>query len=115
MQNDSQTPTCGRGSLRTFQQFSTKIQAVVAPKHFRESAMTVYDGSNDPHDHVVIFQSQMFIIIRDEAINCKMFSRKLKNAVLRWFIGLPLRSITNFEDLDGSFTTNFSAVYFLQE
>lgn len=67
-----------------------------------------YNGSDDPHDHVAAFQTQMFISSGDEAVNCKMFARTMKDVVLCWY-GLPPSSIANCDDLTSGFTTQFSA------
>lgn len=89
--------------MRTFQAFSEEIQVVAVPQRFREPVKTTYNSSSDTHDHIAAFQTQMFITGEDDATSCKMYTT-LKDVAVRLFIGLPPRSITNFEDLTSRFT-----------
>lgn len=73
-----------RAPLRIFQPFSEEIQGMVVPQHFREPSIEAYDSSDDPHDHVAAFQTQLFISGGDNAISCKMFAWTLKDVALHW-------------------------------
>lgn len=104
MQKQGATPLrAGPGRIsniftRFFQQLLEGIQVVVVPHHFREPIMTSYDGSGDLHNHVSAFQTTMLISGGDDVASCNMFTGTLKDVALCWFIGLPPRSIANFED-----------------
>lgn len=93
--------------MRTFQPFSEEIQVVAVPQRFREPLITAYNGFGDPQGLVTAFHTQMFISGGDDAISCKMFVGTLKDIALRWFIGLPPKSITDFEVLTGRFAAQF--------
>lgn len=45
----------------------------------------------------------MFISCGNNAINCKMFAGTLVKVALKWFKGLPVRSVTDIEDLASRF------------
>lgn len=73
---------------------SQEIQRLDVPLHFREPAIWAYEGSKDPHNHIAIFQTQMFNSEGDNVVNYKMFVGALKDVELRWFISLLARSVT---------------------
>lgn len=58
------------------------------PLGYREPSIEVNDSSGEPHNHVAVLQTQMFISRGDNVISCKMFAGMLKNVTLCWFIGL---------------------------
>jgi len=93
---------------KVFQPFSTEIQAVEIPRHFWEPTIDSYDGTSDPKSHVSTFQTQMFISRVDDALSCKIFAGTLKGVAHKWIIGLPVRSVTNFEDLATRFVAQFA-------
>lgn len=45
----------------------------------------------------------------NDATSYKMFTDTLADVALKWFKGLPLRSVTGFEDLASRFVQQFSA------
>lgn len=102
MRRFTQVLEATRTPLRAFHPFTAEIQAVEIPPGFREPVIGNYNGTRDPQSHVDAFQTQMFI-------SCKMFVGKLTEVVLKWFKGLPVRSVTGFEDLAGRFVHQFSA------
>lgn len=49
----------------------------------------------------------MFINGGNDAINCKIFAGTLAKVALKWFKGLPVRSVTGFKDLASTFVQWF--------
>ncbi|XP_074318675.1 uncharacterized protein LOC141655497 [Silene latifolia] len=93
--------------------FVDDIALVGVPKRRVPPAMTLYDGTTDPLDHVNHYKQKIMMITATgslkEACMCKGFGSTLSGAALQWFVGLPNKSITSFADLVNAFNQRFAA------
>ncbi|XP_072076533.1 uncharacterized protein [Arachis hypogaea] len=70
--------------------------------------MDLYDGTTNPKHHLSNFKSRMYLADASDATRCKAFSTTLTKAAMKWFDGLPPRSVTSFDDLSRKFLMRFS-------
>ncbi|XP_074302957.1 uncharacterized protein LOC141637297 [Silene latifolia] len=93
--------------------FVDDIALVGVPKGFIPPAMTLYDGTTDPLDHINHYKQKMMVITATgslkEACMCKGFGSTLSGAAMQWFVGLPNKSISNFADLVNAFNQQFAS------
>ncbi|XP_074314745.1 uncharacterized protein LOC141649981 [Silene latifolia] len=93
--------------------FVDDIALVGVPKGCVPPAMTLYDGTTDPLDHINHYKQKMMAITATgslkEACMCKGFGSTLSGAALQWFVSLPNRSITCFADLVNAFHQQFAS------
>ncbi|XP_074290388.1 uncharacterized protein LOC141617113 [Silene latifolia] len=93
--------------------FVDDIALVGVPKGCVPPAMTLYDGTTDPLDHVNHYKQKMMVITAigplKEAFMCKGFGSTLSGAALQWFVGLPNKNIANFADLVNAFNQQFAS------
>ena len=77
------------------------------PKKFYFPNMKMYDGTNDPTDHIASNKQCMFTaaISREqhEACMCKRFGSSLQGPALQWYTNLPSNSISSFASLTETF------------
>ncbi|XP_015965411.1 uncharacterized protein LOC107489158 [Arachis duranensis] len=78
------------------------------PRNFKSPDMDLYDETSDPIHHLSNFKSRMYLADAYDVTCCKAFSTTLTKAVMKWFDGLPPRSVTSFDDLARKFLTRFS-------
>ncbi|XP_031090841.1 uncharacterized protein LOC115995830 [Ipomoea triloba] len=95
-------------SLLSANPFTLEIQEYCAPKNFQCPVMPIYDGTEDPSDHLIDFQAKMMILGAEDPMYCRVFFSTLKGAAQRWFLSLPPRSIDCFETLGEQFLTYFA-------
>ena len=60
---------------------------------------TIFDGSNDPHDHMLHYNQEMTLNACNDRLLCKIFSARLRGPALTWFHKLPRNSINSFNEL----------------
>ncbi|XP_074270742.1 uncharacterized protein LOC141594636 [Silene latifolia] len=93
--------------------FVDDIALVGVPKGCVPPAMTLYDGTTDPLDHINHYKQKMMVTTATgslkEACMCKGFGSTLSGAALQWFVSLPNRSITCFADLVNAFHQQFAS------
>lgn len=65
--------------------------------------MELYDGSSDPNDHLLAFESVLLYKGASTSIMCRTFLLSLKSTTLKWFQSLPSRSIDLWLDLREKF------------
>ncbi|XP_016199497.1 uncharacterized protein LOC107640494 [Arachis ipaensis] len=70
--------------------------------------MDLYDGTSDPSHHLSNFRSRIYLADAFDATRCKAFPTTLTKTAMKWFDGLPPRSVTSFDDLARNFFTKFS-------
>ncbi|RDX78975.1 hypothetical protein CR513_40670, partial [Mucuna pruriens] len=68
-----------------------------------------FDGSQDPHAHLQVFQTQMYISGGNDRLSCKLFLGTLRGVAMQWMATLPPKSIQTFKDLASSFLSQFVA------
>ncbi|GKE36367.1 reverse transcriptase domain-containing protein, partial [Tanacetum coccineum] len=66
-----------------------------------------YDGSDDPEDHLKIFQAAAKVECWAMPTWCHMFNSTLTGSTRVWFDDLPLESIDSYDDLKKAFLENY--------
>ncbi|XP_074315633.1 uncharacterized protein LOC141651837 [Silene latifolia] len=98
------TPECYADSP-----FVDNIALVSMPKGFTPT-MTLYDGTEDPLEHINQYKQKMMVVAatgpEKEACMCKGFGSTLLGAALQWFVNLPNKSISSFAGCDHTTTVN---------
>ncbi|XP_038716359.1 uncharacterized protein LOC120009735 [Tripterygium wilfordii] len=83
--------------------FVDSLYQMDLPHRFSVSSMKLYNGTDDPEDHVAHYKLKMGAIAipygMHETCMCKGFGSTLTGPALRWYINLPNGSIASFEKL----------------
>ncbi|RDX76999.1 hypothetical protein CR513_42940, partial [Mucuna pruriens] len=98
-----------RGTTREGQPFSEEIDETPIPSNFLKVVVESFDGTQDPHVHLQAFQHQMYVSGGNDSLNYKLFPDTLREVAIHWMTTLPTRSIWSFNDLVGSFVSQFAA------
>ncbi|RDX82515.1 hypothetical protein CR513_36686, partial [Mucuna pruriens] len=111
VRNEQEQEVRGEGLAQPLwrQPFCEEIDEARIPPHFREIMVDPFDETQDPHAHLQVFQTQMYISGGDDKLSCKLFPRTLRGVALQWMMNLPPRSIHVFSDLAGLFLSQFAA------
>ena len=78
--------------------FAEWIEEELKPKDFTPLTFDKFSGKTDPISHLMQFRKNMSLKTTNEALMCKLFVKTLVGSALAWFIQLPGRLITGFED-----------------
>ncbi|XP_038718291.1 uncharacterized protein LOC120011280 [Tripterygium wilfordii] len=93
--------------------FSPSIAMTEAPPRFAAPIMKLYDGTEDPEEHVAHYKQKMFAtsipLDLREACMCKGFGSTLTGPALQWYISLPNGNISSFAQLVDTFLVHFSS------
>ncbi|XP_074290289.1 uncharacterized protein LOC141617018 [Silene latifolia] len=93
--------------------FVDNISLVSMPKGFTTPTMTLYDGTEDPLEHINQYKQKMMVVAatgpEKEACMCKVFGSTLSGAALHWFVNLPNKSISSFAGLLDVFNQQFAS------
>ncbi|RVW67846.1 hypothetical protein CK203_060991 [Vitis vinifera] len=76
--------------------FCSHIIHYEPPRGFLVPKFSLYDGSNDPFDHIMHYRQLMTLDIGNVPLLCKVFPVSLQGQTLSWFHRLPLNSVDNF-------------------
>ncbi|GJW18270.1 reverse transcriptase domain-containing protein [Tanacetum coccineum] len=71
------------------------------------SNVKTYDGSEDPEDHLKIFQAAANVGHWAMSTWCHMFNSTLTGSARVWFDDLPPKSVVSYDDLKKAFLANF--------
>ena len=69
------------------------------PRGFVMPSFTMFDGSNDPYDHIMHYNQATTLNADNDSLLCKVFPTSLRGSALAWFIKLPRNSINSFNEL----------------
>ena len=83
--------------------FSPQFINYEPSRGFMVPKFTTYDGTSDPFDHIMHYGQLMTLVIRYDALLCKVFLTNLHGQALSWFHRLPKNSVNNFRDLSEAF------------
>ncbi|GKA53460.1 hypothetical protein Tco_0746775 [Tanacetum coccineum] len=84
--------------------FTPRIRYFDLPKRTRmPSHVKTYDGSEDPEDHLKIFQAAAKVERWAMSTWCHMFNSTLIGSARVWFDDLPQESIDSYDDLKEAF------------
>ncbi|GKB38506.1 reverse transcriptase domain-containing protein [Tanacetum coccineum] len=87
--------------------FTPRIRYFDFPKTRMPSHIKTYDGSEDPEDHLKIFQTAAKTERWAMSTWCHMFNSTLTGNARVWFDDLPSESIDNYDDLKKAFLENY--------
>lgn len=72
-----------------------------------------YDGSTDPDRHMAHYKQRMFAIIVPEKVQetcmCRGFGMSLIGPALKWYMSIPVKSISTFTELHDLFVSQFAS------
>lgn len=93
--------------------FVDAITLVEMLKKFVFPLMKMYDGTNDPNDHIASYKQRMFTVAipRElrKACMCKGFGSSLVGPALQWYTNLSNNSIASFAQLTDIFVEQFAS------
>ncbi|RVW98422.1 hypothetical protein CK203_026749 [Vitis vinifera] len=75
--------------------FCSHIINYEPPRGFLVPKFSIYDGTNDPFDHIMHYRQLMTLDIGNDALLCKVFPASLQGQALSWFHRLPPNSVDN--------------------
>nr|GEZ31862.1 reverse transcriptase domain-containing protein [Tanacetum cinerariifolium] len=88
--------------------FTPRICCFDFPKKTRIlSKVKTYDGSEDPENHLKIFQAATKVECWAMPTWCHMFNSTLTGSARVWFDDLPSKSVDSYDDLKKAFRANF--------
>ncbi|GJV63169.1 reverse transcriptase domain-containing protein [Tanacetum coccineum] len=88
--------------------FTPRIRYSELPKKSQmPNNVKTYDGSDDPEDHLKIFQAAAKVEHWAMPTWCHMFNYTLTGSTRVWFDDLPPESIDSFDDLKKAFLANY--------
>ena len=77
------------------------------PCGFVIPAFTTFDGSTDPHNHMLHYNQVMLLNVGDDRLLCKVFQSSLRGPALAWFHKLSCNSINSFNELLAAFISHY--------
>ena len=77
------------------------------PHGFIMPTLTMFDGSNDPYDHMLLYNQAMTLNADSDRLLCKVFPVSLRGPALAWFHKLPHNSINSFNKLWATFISKY--------
>ena len=93
--------------------FTDEMALIEIPWKFAFPNMRMYDGTDDPDDHVAQYKQRMLTVAipkeAKEATMCKGFGSTLIGPDLQWYINLPNGSIRSFAVLTDKFVEQFAS------
>ncbi|XP_071688457.1 uncharacterized protein [Rutidosis leptorrhynchoides] len=92
------------------QYFIPRITEYPLPRNLGIPSIGVYDGTTDPEDFLIMFESVMRLQHWEDETACHMFPNVLQKMGREWFASLPPRSITSFLDLRAKFVMQFQSL-----
>ncbi|GJX01714.1 reverse transcriptase domain-containing protein [Tanacetum coccineum] len=88
--------------------FTPRIRYFDFPKKTRmPNNVKTYDGSDDPKDHLKIFQAAAKVEQWAMPTWCHMFNSTLTGSARVWFDDVPPESVDSYDDLKKAFLANF--------
>ena len=70
-------------------------------------AFTMFDGSNDPYDHMLHYNQAMTLNTDNDCLLCKVFLASLRGPALAWFHKLRRNSLNSFNELWIAFISQY--------
>ena len=78
-----------------------------APPHFSLPKFQMYNGLQDPFDHLMHYRHIMTLQTGNDALLCKVFSSSLAGLALSWFHRLASNLVTSFCRLSEKFISQY--------
>ena len=77
------------------------------PRGFIMPAFTMFNGSNDPYDHMLHYNQAMTLNADNDHLLCKVFPTSMRGPVLAWFHKLSRNLINSFNELWTVFISHY--------
>ena len=77
------------------------------PRGFFIPVFTMFNGSNDPYDHILHYNHAMTLNAGNNRLLCKVFLACLRGPMLTWFHNLSRNSINSFNELWTTFISQY--------
>ena len=77
------------------------------PYRFVMPTFTIFDGFNDPYDHMLYYNQVMTLNTGNDCLLCKVFLASLRGHALGWFHKLPRNLINAFNELWTAFISQY--------
>ena len=90
--------------------FSVEINNAPRCGKVKMPTMDFYNGTTDLEEHLGVYKAQLYVQDVDDAAYCRYFPANLKGVAQSWFNGLPLGTISCFQDLVDRFIVSSSPV-----
>ena len=87
--------------------FYKEIQEAPLPEGFKLPSIKVYEGKDDPQDHLDHFNDLMVLHMVSDQAKCRVFTVTLRNRAKKWFRSMTSRSVTSWQQLSMSFFRQF--------
>ncbi|XP_057755914.1 uncharacterized protein LOC130975099 [Arachis stenosperma] len=84
------------------------ILEVRLSKYFDKPTDMRYDGTQDPQEHLMAFESRMNLEGVVDEVRCRAFPVTLAEPGIRWFNALPQGSVRTFADITRGFLVQFT-------
>ena len=78
-----------------------------SPRGFVMPAFTMFDGSNDPYDHMLYYNQEITLNGGNDCLLCIVFLAGMRGPTLAWFHKLLRNSINSFGELWGAFISQY--------
>lgn len=88
---------------------SKQIRGANVSEGFKLPSLSMFDGHNNPYEHVASINTQMAIIGAQNSPKCKLLSGTLREVALRWYTNIPRACINNYQELEKKQIYQFSA------
>ena len=88
--------------------FSKETATAPYLKNFNLADLPKYDGTQDPRNHLEIFEKLMWVQLIKGPIILRLFSATLTGSTHKWLDSLPNDFVRNFKDLGRKFELNFA-------
>ena len=85
--------------------FVHAILSQEAPSHFSLPKFHMYDGLQDPFNHLMNYRQIMTLQMGNNALLCKVFPSSLASPSLSWFHRLAPNSVTSFLHLSKKYVS----------
>ncbi|KAL0455732.1 UNVERIFIED_CONTAM: hypothetical protein Slati_0912400 [Sesamum latifolium] len=87
--------------------FTEFVMVDELPMNCRTPAITEYDGTTDPVEHLAHFENAALLHRYTDGIKCRVFVTTFARAVQQWFNQLPAGAIGSFQEFRSLFLHQF--------
>ncbi|KAL0336397.1 UNVERIFIED_CONTAM: hypothetical protein Sradi_4851600 [Sesamum radiatum] len=78
------------------------------PANCRKPAVTEYDGTTDPQEHLSRFENATLLHRYMDEIKCRIFVTTFSGTAQQWFNQLPTGAIGSFQEFRSLFLCQFA-------
>ncbi|KAL0462485.1 UNVERIFIED_CONTAM: hypothetical protein Slati_0136100 [Sesamum latifolium] len=89
--------------------FTEGVMADELPVNYQTPAITEYDGTTDPQEHLSRFENAALLHRYTDGIKCRVFVTTFAQVVQQWFNQLPPAVIGSFQEFCSLFLHQFAS------